>query len=68
MLVLVRKPNEEIIIGEGDDAIVVKFLEHLPGQRGGPGKARIGIEAPRDVRVMRRELVNQPREFAVAKK
>jgi len=47
MLVLTRKPGESIVIGSD---IVVKVLE------AGPGKVRIGIEAPRNVHVLRGEL------------
>lgn len=48
MLVLTRKVTEEIKIG---DQIVVKLLG-IKGQ-----SVRIGIEAPRNVRVMRAELI-----------
>ena len=48
MLVLSRLKDEKIIIGEN---IVVTIVE----VRG--NKVRIGIEAPRDVRVLREELV-----------
>ena len=47
MLVLSRKQNEEILIG---DAIKLTILK----VRG--NTVRIGIEAPRDVRIMRGEL------------
>ena len=47
MLVLSRKKNESIII---DENIVVTIVEI----RG--GKVRLGIEAPRDVTVHRREV------------
>lgn len=47
MLVLTRKQGEMIRIGDG---IVVKVIST------GRGKAKIGIEAPGDVRVLRGEL------------
>lgn len=47
VLVLTRKPGEQITIG---DNITVTFLEFNRGQ------ARIGIDAPRDVLVLRSEL------------
>jgi carbon storage regulator len=46
MLVLTRKKAEEIRIG---DNIVIKILQ------AGPNKVKIGIEAPKDVRVLRGE-------------
>ncbi len=47
MLVLSRKLSEKIVIG---DNIVVTVVE-LAG-----GKVRLGIEAPRDVSVHRKEI------------
>lgn len=47
MLVVTRKLNEEIVIG---DNIIVTLIEVKNG------KARIGITAPRDVPVDRREV------------
>lgn len=48
MLVLTRKPGERVLIG---DDIVVTFLESR-----GDG-IRIGIEAPRGVKIQRGEIV-----------
>lgn len=48
MLVLTRKPGEQIMIGDG---IVITVLESR-----GDG-VRIGIEAPRGVSIQRREVV-----------
>ena len=48
MLVLSRKKNESIVI---NDDIVVTIVE----VRG--GKVRLGIEAPKDIPVHRRELL-----------
>lgn len=51
MLVLSRKVNEEIRIG--DVRVVLLGLRH--------GNARIGIDAPRDVAVVRSELLERNR-------
>lgn len=53
MLVLSRKANETIIV---DDAIEVTVLEIL-GDR-----VKIGINAPRDVPIVRQELLHQARD------
>ena len=50
MLVLSRKKNESIIIGDGTDAITVVIIE-IRGD-----KVRLGIEAPKEVPVHRREV------------
>lgn len=47
MLVLSRKKNEVFKIGRGDRAITIMFLGFSDG------KARIGIEAPRDLDIYR---------------
>lgn len=47
MLVLSRKPGEKILIG---DQIVVTIV------RVGPNTVRLGIEAPRDMNIVREEL------------
>lgn len=51
MLVLTRKQGEQIQIGDG---IVIKVI------KSGKSTVKIGIEAPKNVRVMRAELCNQP--------
>jgi len=48
MLVLSRKPNEQIVIADGE--IVITLLEIRKGS------VRLGIEAPRDIPVHRREV------------
>lgn len=53
MLVLTRKSGEELII---DGCIRVKVID----SRG--GRIKLGIEAPRNVRVTRQELLEEPRE------
>lgn len=49
MLVLTRKANEEILIGDNIKITLVRVKG---------GSVRIGIDAPRDVRVVRGELKN----------
>jgi carbon storage regulator len=48
MLVLTRKVNEEILIG---DNIRIKVVDI------GAGRIRLGISAPRDVTVLRDEVI-----------
>ena len=48
MLVLTRKVNEEILIG---DNIRIKIVDI------GAGRIRLGISAPRDVTVLRDEVI-----------
>lgn len=50
MLVLTRTIGERLVIGEGDDKIVVTLLD-LRGNQ-----ARIGIDAPRNLPVHREEI------------
>ena len=50
MLVLTRKQSEMINIG---DDIVIKVI------RTGHGSVKIGIEAPKDIRVLRSELLTE---------
>ena len=47
MLVLTRRPGEQIIIGDGIRVTVVGL---------GPGRVKIGIEAPANVRIDRQEI------------
>lgn len=51
MLVLSRRSNESIRIKVGDVIVWVTVIEN------GPGKARLGFEAPADVIISREELV-----------
>jgi carbon storage regulator len=51
MLVLSRKPDESIVI---DKRIIVTVLEICGSQ------IRLGIEAPREIPVMREELIEAP--------
>ncbi len=52
MLVLTRKCNEKILIGKD---IVITVV----GTGVGTNSVRIGIEAPKDVRVVREELLTR---------
>ncbi len=52
MLVLTRSKNEQIVIGE-DRKIVVEVVE-VQG-----GKVRLGIQAPNEVPVHRREVIDR---------
>ncbi len=53
MLTLTRKPEETIVIGDGPDRIEVIVKEIRRNQ------VRIGILAPDNVRIFRKELVNE---------
>lgn len=59
MLVLSRKPGERIRIGDDIAVTVVRI---------GPNTVRIGIDAPRDMSILREELQNAVNEngFAIA--
>ena len=50
MLILTRHANQSIIIGEGDDQIVITLLETSRRQ------SRIGIKAPKKISVHREEV------------
>lgn len=50
MLLLTRRVGERVMIGEG---IVIAIL----GIRG--GQVRLGIEAPKEVKVLREELIRR---------
>lgn len=53
MLILNRKPGESIIL---DDDIEIFILEEKDG------KIKIGIEAPSDVTILRREVYDEVKE------
>ena len=57
MLVLSRKPGERILIGEDIAVTIVRI---------GPNTVRIGIDAPREMVIVREEL--RPREPAASEK
>lgn len=49
MLILTRKPGESIILG---DNIEIKVLEVSDS------RVKLGIEAPRDIKVLRKEVIS----------
>ena len=51
MLVLSRKPGERILIGDNVAITVVRI---------GPNSVRLGIDAPRDMNIVREELCQMP--------
>ena len=53
MLVLTRKENEEILIGDGVRIVVVEIFGN---------KVRLGVVAPKSVRVDRKEVRDQTGE------
>lgn len=57
MLVLSRKLGEKIVIGA--DREIVLTVVHID-----KGKIRLGIEAPRNIDIMREELLPKPKEGA----
>lgn len=57
MLVLSRKVSERILIGD-DIAITIVRI--------GPNAVRIGIEAPKELNVVREELVQENNQGCVA--
>lgn len=59
MLVLSRKKNESIVIGENVEITIMEV-------RG--DKVRIGIAAPREVKVRRKEVFEAIREESTAQK
>lgn len=60
MLVLSRRIGECILIG---DDIKIMLVDTT-----GPGTARIGVSAPRDVRVVREELVSRASDLTKGRK
>lgn len=50
MLVLSRKPGERILIADNIAVTIVRI---------GPNNVRVGIEAPRDVNIIREELAGE---------
>ncbi|OAJ35350.1 carbon storage regulator [Piscirickettsia salmonis] len=58
MLVLTRKSGQEIFVGKD---ITIKVLSVVDGQ------VRIGIDAPRDVKIQRDDIKNKhPKQIKVA--
>ena len=50
MLVLSRKPGERILIGDQVQITIVRI---------GPNTVRLGIDAPRDMNIVREELTDK---------
>lgn len=57
MLVLTRKHNETLSIGND----IVITIVRVQGD-----SVRIGIQAPKDIRIMRSELIGTPQEATIA--
>jgi carbon storage regulator len=53
MLILTRKMNQSIVIGDGDNKVTLTVL----GVQG--GQVRLGIDAPRNVAVHREEIYDR---------
>ena len=53
MLILTRKKDESIVIGDNIEITIVSSED---------GKVRIGIEAPRDIEIHRREVYDAIQE------
>lgn len=53
MLILTRKVGEKIIIGEDIEISILEYNQ---------GNIKIGIEAPKDVKVVRYELLEEVKE------
>lgn len=54
MLVLTRKPGETFVLGPGNESqIRIKVLDSTPG------RVRIGIDAPRELLILREELIKE---------
>ena len=50
MLVLTRKVNQSIIIGENIEVIIIESKD---------GNVKIGIEAPKNVKIFRKEIFEE---------
>ena len=57
MLVLSRKMGERILIGDNVTVTIVRI---------GPNNVRIGIDAPREMNIVREELCSDTRSVAAA--
>lgn len=54
MLVLDRKPSQRILIGRGDQQIIITLVEVRAN-----GHARIGIDAPKNIAIHREEVAKR---------
>lgn len=50
MLVITRKKNESILIGDNIEVVIVKIDE---------GSVKLAINAPKDVKILRKELYKE---------
>lgn len=57
MLILTRKAGERIVIGEGENRVVIEFVG-FDGRR----RARIGVEAANEIKVLREEITKKDDE------
>lgn len=53
MLILTRKKEESIVIGENIEIVVVDIED---------GKVKLGIKAPKDIEILRKEILNSVQE------
>ncbi len=53
MLIITRKVGESIVIGDGIEITVSKIND---------GNVKLGIQAPKDVNILRKEIVEMVRE------
>lgn len=53
MLILTRKKEESILIGENIEIVVVEIED---------GKVKLGIKAPKDIEILRKEILNSVQE------
>jgi carbon storage regulator len=56
MLILTRKMNQSIVVGDGDNKVTITVL----GVQG--GQVRLGIDAPRNISVHREEIYDRIKE------
>lgn len=54
MLVLTRKKGESILIGDNVEITVAEVEE---------GRVKLGITAPKDIKVLRKEVIDETKEF-----
>ena len=53
MLVISRKENQKIKIGENIEIVIVEISK---------GQVKIGIEAPKEIQILRSELIDEIKE------
>lgn len=53
MLILTRKKEESILIGDNIEIVVVDIED---------GKVKLGIKAPKDIEILRKEILNSVQE------